>query len=158
VPGIRTLSGGPVNVRAMAYTFQVAIDCHDPHPLADWWSAALGWEVEPSDEAFIRRMIDEGHATADDTTTHRGVLVWKTGAALVPPVDGAPRVLFQAVPEDKVVKNRVHLDIRTGADDPVAVVQRLVDAGATVLHDGRQGPHTWVTLTDPEGNEFCVSA
>ena len=142
----------------MAYTFQVAFDCHDPHALADWWAAALGWEVEPSSEEFIRRMIAEGYATEDETTTHHGSLVWRTGAAINHPGGQgvAPRVLFQQVPEDKTVKNRVHLDVRTG-EDVESVVQRLVAAGATYLHDGRQGPHTWVTLADPEGNEFCVS-
>ena len=40
----------------MAYEFQVAVDCADPHTLADWWAETLGWQVEPSDEAFIRRM------------------------------------------------------------------------------------------------------
>jgi len=61
----------------MAHTFQVTVDCADPHTLADWWAQALGWQVEPSDEAFIRRMIDAGYAADSDTTTHRGVLVWK---------------------------------------------------------------------------------
>src|SRR4051794_26315707 len=117
----------------MAYTFQVTFDCTtNPHALADWWADALGWDVEPSDEEFIRRMIAEGHATEDDTTTHRGVLVWREGAAITHPQPGrAPRVLFQLVPDEKAVKNRVHLDVRTGEDDPAAVVQRLCDAGAT---------------------------
>jgi len=43
-----------------AYGFQVVVDAAAPHDLADWWAAALGWEVEPSDEAFIRKMIAEG--------------------------------------------------------------------------------------------------
>lgn len=143
----------------MAYTFQVTFDCSkEPHTLADWWADALGWQVEPSDEQFIRRMIAEGHASEDDTTTHRGILVWKEGAAIRNPDSGqAPRVLFQLVPEAKVAKNRLHLDVRVGDDDPAAVVRRLSDAGATVLHEGSQGPHTWVTLADPQGNEFCVS-
>jgi hypothetical protein len=145
---------------AIPHTFQVAIDCRDPHGLADWWAETLGWEVEPQDEAFIRSMIEQGHATDDETTTHRGRLVWRTGAALAPPADlpGAPRVLFQEVPEDKVVKNRVHLDLRlaAGADDVEAMRAALVARGATVLHEGQQGPHRWVTLADPEGNEFCV--
>jgi Glyoxalase-like domain len=136
--------------------FQVTIDCSSPHELADWWAEALGWTVEPSDEAFIRRMIEAGHASEEDTTTHRGVLVWREGAAINSPDPGRPRVLFQQVPEGKTVKNRVHLDVRPGDEDPAAVVDRLVAMGATELWRGSQGPHSWVTLADPEGNEFCV--
>jgi hypothetical protein len=136
--------------------FQVTIDCARPHVLADWWAEALGWEVEPSDEAFIRRMIEAGHASEEDTTTHRGVLVWKEGAAIRSPDPGRPRVLFQQAPEAKTVKNRVHLDLRPGDEAPAAVVQRLVAMGATELWRASQGPHGWVTLADPEGNEFCV--
>lgn len=143
----------------MAYDFQVAVDCSDPHPLADWWAETLGWEVEPSDEEFIQSMIEQGYATAADTTRHRGVLVWREGQAIRHPEGPtrAPRVLFQLVPEKKSVKNRMHLDLRIGEDDVETVVAKLIGRGATRLHDGRQGPHTWVTMADPEGNEFCVS-
>ena len=143
----------------MAYEFQVAVDCADPHALADWWAETLGWRVEPQDEAFIQRMISAGHATESDTKRHNGALVWKDGAAIRHPegLPGAPRVLFQLVPEAKSVKNRVHLDVRIGADDVDSAVAGLVARGATALHRGQQGPHTWVTLADPEGNEFCVS-
>jgi hypothetical protein len=105
-------------------------------------------------------MIDEGYATKEDTTTHNGTLVWKEGAAIRHP-DGlarAPRVLFQLVAEPKSVKNRVHLDLRgIEAGGVEAVVAKLTTRGATFLHRGQQGPHTWVTLADPEGNEFCIS-
>jgi hypothetical protein len=143
----------------MAYTFQVTIDSPEPHALADWWADALGWEVEPTDEHFIRGMIEAGHATEEDTTTHRGTLVWKAGAGIRHPegLERAPRVLFQFVLEPKTVKNRVHLDVRTGEDDPQALVERLLARGATRLHEGRQGPYAWTTLADPEGNELCVS-
>ncbi|MDA5284943.1 VOC family protein [Streptomyces sp. NPDC054904] len=143
----------------MAYTFQVTIDSTDPHPLADWWAEALGWEVEPSDEQFIRGVIAAGHATEEDTTTHRGTLVWKVGAAIRHPAgpEHAPRVLFQLVPEPKTVKNRVHLDVRIGEDDPKSVVERLLAMGATHLHEGNQGPFRWTTLADPEGNELCIT-
>jgi len=143
----------------MSYTFQVTIDAADPHALADWWADALKWEVEPSDEDFIRQMVAQGHATEDDTMTHRGVLVWAEGAAIRHPggPDAAPRVYFQRVPEAKSVKNRVHLDLRVGTDDVDGVVESLLAKGATLSHRGQQGPHTWVTVTDPEGNEFCVS-
>lgn len=141
----------------MAFDFQVTIDSTAPHDLADWWAEALGWQVEPQDEAFIRRMVATGAASADDTVEHRGALVWKSGAALRSPDPGRPRVLFQAVPEAKTVKNRVHLDVRVGADRREAEVARLIGLGATELWRKSQGPYEWVTLTDPQGNEFCVT-
>ena len=139
----------------MAYDFQVTVDSADPHGLADWWADAIGWDVEPSDEAFIRRMVDEGHASDEDTTTHNGVLVWKVGAAIRHP-ESARRILFQRVPEPKTVKNRVHLDVFVGKEKQDAELERLLGRGATLLHRGRQGPYTWVTIADPEGNELCL--
>jgi hypothetical protein len=141
----------------MATDFQVVVDCAAPHVQADWWAEALGWDVEPSEEDFIRRMVAAGHATEADTTTHRGVLVWKEGAAIRSPEPGRPRVLFQLVPEGKAGKNRLHLDLRVGEDRQEAEVARLTGLGARELWRGRQGPHTWVTMADPEGNEFCVA-
>ncbi|MGY1615223.1 VOC family protein [Geodermatophilus sp. SYSU D00691] len=141
----------------MATDFQVVIDSAAPHALADWWAEALGWEVEPQDAAFIRRMVDAGHATEADTATHRGALVWREGQAITSPDPGRPRVLFQLVPEGKTVKNRLHLDLRVGEERREAEIARLVAAGATELHRGTQGPHWWATLADPEGNEFCVA-
>ncbi|TVT22545.1 VOC family protein [Amycolatopsis acidiphila] len=138
----------------MTYDFQVTFDCADPHPLAAWWAEALGWTPEPTDEAFIRRMVAEGQAREEDTTTYRGALVWKVGAAIRHP-ESAGRVLFQLVPEPKTVKNRVHLDVRVG-ERREAEVERLTAMGAKVLHRGQQGPFTWVTLADPEGNELCL--
>jgi hypothetical protein len=138
----------------MGYDFQVVFDCADPHPLADWWAETLRWDVEPTDEAFIRRMVSEGQASDDDTTTHKGVLVWKGGAAIR---DGDRRILFQVVPEPKSTKNRVHLDVRVGKENVEAEAERLQARGATFLHRGQQGPFFWVTMADPEGNEFCVT-
>jgi hypothetical protein len=136
--------------------FQVTFDCKEPHVLADWWAEALRWEVEAQDETFIRSMIEQGHATEEETTTHRGRLVWQAGAAIHPPEAPRPRVLFQEVPEEKAGKNRVHLDLHTDPADTDAERERLIGLGATELWAGRQGPHTWVTLADPEGNEFCI--
>ena len=145
----------------MAYDFQVVVDSERPHELADWWAETLGWTVEPQDEAFIKRMIAEGHATEEDTITYNGELRWRDGAAIRHPDELAgggtrPRVLFQLVPESKTVKNRLHLDVRPGADNADELVARLTERGAKVLHTGSQGPHVWRTLADPEGNEFCV--
>jgi hypothetical protein len=69
----------------MAYEFQVTVDCADPHVLADWWAKTLGWQVEPQDAAFIRRMISAGHAADGDTRLYNGALVWKVGAAICHP-------------------------------------------------------------------------
>jgi hypothetical protein len=106
-------------------------------------------------------MISEGYATEDDTRIYDGNLVWKDGAA-IRHLDGPERgprkrVLFQLVPEAKTVKNRVHLDVWVGADNVDAEFERLAARGATFLHRGQQGPHRWITVADPEGNEFCIS-
>lgn len=141
----------------MAAHFQVTFDADNPHAQAAWWAATLGWQVEPQDEQFIRRMVDQGAATEDETMVWEGRLVWRTGAAITPPADsGMPRVLFQWVPEPKAGKNRVHLDLRIAADDLPEFRASLVRRGATVLWEASQGPYSWVTMADPEGNEFCV--
>jgi hypothetical protein len=141
----------------MAFDVQVVIDCSAPHALADWWAEALGWQVEPQDESFIRRMVATGAAAESDTTTHKGALVWKVGAAVNSPDPGRPRLLFQLVPEPKAGKNRLHLDIRVGAERREDEIARLLSLGATELWRGSQGPFEWATLADPEGNEFCVT-
>jgi hypothetical protein len=141
----------------MAFDIQVTIDSSAPHELADWWAETLDWQVEEQDEAFIRRMVESGAASADDTTRHRGALVWKAGAAIGSPEPGRPRVLFQSVPEGKTVKNRWHFDVRVGADQRESEVARLLDRGATELWRASQGPFEWVTMADPEGNEFCLT-
>ncbi len=143
-------------VAAMAYDFQVTIDSADPHTLADWWAEAIGWDVEPSKEAFIRQMVDEGKASESDTKIYNGVLVWRVGQAILHPETGR-RILFQLVPEAKTCKNRVHLDIRIGDEHREAEVTRLTALGAKILHRESQGPINWVTMTDPEGNELCLS-
>ena len=55
------------------------------------------------------------------------------------------------------MKNRVHLDVRVGEQHVDAEVAKLQERGATYLHKASQGPHWWVTMADPEGNEFCVA-
>ncbi|MDN5668436.1 MAG: VOC family protein [Renibacterium salmoninarum] len=144
----------------MTYSVQIAVDAQNPHDQADWWAETLGWQVEPSNEEFIRSMIAQGFATEDQTTLHRGVLVWKDGAAIRKPGDAGPnpaeRMLFQTAPEAKQVKNRVHLDVRLAGDDKDAVRAQLEARGASFLWAASQGPHSWYTMADPEGNEFCI--
>jgi hypothetical protein len=141
----------------MAFDFQVTFDSAAPHELADWWAGALGWQVEQQDEAFIQRMLETGAASEADTTRHKGALVWAAGAAIRSPDPDRPRVLFQHAPGEKAGKNRVHLDVRVGAERREAEVARLLGLGATELWRASQGPYEWVTLADPEGNEFCVT-
>ncbi|QBJ97329.1 VOC family protein [Rhodococcus sp. ABRD24] len=140
----------------MGYEIQVTVDSANPHAQAKWWARALGWQVEPSDEQFIRGLVAAGHARESDTLVFEGVLVWREGAAISDPEHPQqPRILFQLVPEGKSVKNRLHLDLRVG-DRREEVAEELAADGASILHRGQQGPSVWITMADPEGNEFCV--
>ncbi len=126
----------------MARIRDVTFDSPHPASIARFWAAALdGYDVAPYDDAELERLRGLG---IDDVEDDPGVVV--------EPADGGPpRLLFQLVPEPKVVKNRVHLDL--AADDRAAEVARLTSLGARVLAEYED----WTTLADPDGNEFCVS-
>lgn len=144
----------------MGYSLQIVVDCLNPHDLAGWWAETMGWEVEPSDEEFIRSMVEQGFATEGEILRHRGVLVWAAGQAITAGTDahpGQPRILFQMADGAKTSKNRVHWDVRLGGEDKEAVRARLEARGASFLWEAAQGPHAWFTMADPEGNEFCIS-
>ncbi|MET0728177.1 MAG: VOC family protein [Acidimicrobiales bacterium] len=138
---------------------QLTFDCTDPHAQARFWAAALDYDVDDHDE-MIGGLIDAGHITADsdDITMVDGRRIWRHYASASPrdPAD-KNRALFQAVPEPKTAKNRLHLDLHAPDGERDAMVDRLLALGATKLWDGQLGPQTWVTLADPEGNELCVS-
>ena len=140
----------------MSPNIQLAISASDPHALADFWAAALGLVVHV-DEQFVKMMIEQGQASEADTTTHNGFLTWADGAAATDPEGRLPRMYFQRSDDEKLGHNRLHLDVQVGADQRDAEVERLIGLGASRLWEGSQGPHQWVTLGDPEGNEFCVS-
>jgi len=110
----------------------LCVDSTDPGRLASFWQAALGWRRTHSGDNEIVLEPPEGS-----------------------PEDGvAPDLLFLRVPEGKVVKNRLHLDLRPA--DQAAEVARLEALGARRADVG-QGPEvSWVVLADPDGNEFCV--
>lgn len=143
------------------YRLQINVDTRDAHVLADWWAETLGWVVEQTDPAFIQSMLDQGFATEADTQQHNGQLAWKGAAAICPPDEAGVltrrRIVFQDVPEQKTVKNRIHYDVATGGDDIDEVRDELVARGATYVASHSQGPHTWHVMLDIEGNEFCVS-
>ncbi|MEO6317934.1 MAG: VOC family protein [Acidimicrobiales bacterium] len=127
----------------MARLHDIVFDCRHPASLARFWAAAMdGYEVAPYDEAELARLRGIGINDPEDDPT---VLVEGPSA---------PRLFFQRVPEAKIVKNRVHLDLN--ADDPDAEVDRLIGLGATRVVRRDEGEHGWVTLADPEGNELCV--
>ena len=143
---------------------QVVFDAAEPHALAAFWAEALHYEHEEID-AFVSGLVDAGHVPAEYTIEIEGKRRWRSLASLRHPDDpvderGAGkgrRILFQAVPEAKTVKNRVHIDLLVGPEDHAGEVERLVGLGATVVgvHDGEEG--RWTMLVDPEGNEFDVS-
>jgi hypothetical protein len=149
----------------MAVPYKICIDCADPHLLARFWAEAMEYVVEDH-SGLITRLLEAGRITDQDTLTVDGRLAWRTAAAIrdpdgpVDPVSGigrGGRVLFQVVPEPKVAKNRVHLDLHVGPERRDAVIARLTELGATKLWDGDEAGSTWVTMADPEGNEFCVA-
>jgi hypothetical protein len=126
----------------VARILDVVFDCRHPASLARFWAAALdGYAVAPYDEAELDRLRATGIDDPEDDPT---VLV-------EPSPGGGPRLWFQLVPESKIVKNRVHLDLACA--DVSAEVERLTRLGARVL----AAPGRWVTMTDPEGNEFDVT-
>lgn len=142
----------------MSRDIQVTFDCADPAALAVFWAEALGYEVQPPPAGFD---------TWEDALRAFGVpeAEWNSRSAIV--ADDAPRVFFQRVPEGKEAKNRVHLDIRVAGvlsgDERMAALEseatRLEAAGARrayrVEPDGGM-EHGFITMYDPEGNEFCL--
>ncbi|MGD7732060.1 VOC family protein [Propionibacteriaceae bacterium G57] len=129
---------------AMLEIRDVVFDCRHAASLARFWAQALdGYAVAAYDDEELARLRALG---IDDPEDDPSVLVEG-------PV-GKARLWFQAVPEPRTVKNRVHLDLVTVTPD--AEVQRLLDLGATRFEppSPRQG---LVVLCDPEGNEFCVT-
>ena len=110
----------------------VSFDCADPFALAEFWSGVVGHPVHPDCAPGDAEVVIE------------------------PP--HGPRLYFQAVPESKTVKNRVHVCLQPGDRDRDAEIDRLLARGAR-MHDDRREPSGsgWAVLLDPEGNEFCVT-
>ena len=109
----------------------ITFDCADARRLATFWSTLTGWNVYYDDDPEV---------------------------VLAPsfPHDGTG-MLFIPVPEGKTAKNRLHLDLSPDQGTRDEMVERAVAAGATVIGDHRTDEGSgWVTLADPEGNEFCI--
>lgn len=111
----------------------ITFDCGNALELSAFWSGVLGIDVDAGNDesgAFFQSIGMKGSMT--------------------------PAMMFIQVPEGKSAKNRMHLDLAT--PDMAAEVERLVALGGTVVHEKNEHNVNWTTLTDPEGNEFCVSA
>jgi hypothetical protein len=109
---------------------EVVIDCAEHGAVVDFWQAALDYDRVEVNEQYV-------------------------GLAPREKEPGRPALLFQKVPEAKVVKNRVHLDFRS--ESMADEVVRLQGLGATFIAERSLGSIRWTVMADPEGNEFCVS-
>jgi predicted enzyme related to lactoylglutathione lyase len=108
----------------------IAIDAVDPRAVADFWCAVLGWVVLEAEDDIV---------------------------SIGPPGGGGgPTIDVCRVPEQKTVKNRLHLDLRADGVDRPTELQRLLDLGARRTDVGQAADVSWVVLADPEGNEFCL--
>jgi hypothetical protein len=107
----------------------VTFDSTDPEPLARWWAERFGAEITANMDGFF--LIVSG-----------GTL--------------PTQLAFQKVDDPTPGKNKVHLDIQTD-DDLDAEVARWTEAGAGSLGKRNAGDFYWVTLTDPDGNQFCIA-
>jgi hypothetical protein len=137
--------------------FQVTFDCAEPERVARFWCDVLGYVVPPPPEGF-----------ASWDAFDQSLPPERQGSAFacVDPEGVGPRLFFQRVPEGKVVKNRVHLDVRVGTGlvgaERLATLEaeceRLVALGAVCVRvlvaDGFD--ESCIVMQDIEGNEFCL--
>lgn len=112
----------------------ITFDCADPSALTAFWSEVVGWREDPADPNLP------------------GDTEW-----LLRDPTGGPDLMFIKVPEGKIVKNRVHLDLAPTDRTRDEEVEHLLCHGATQVADHRRPDGSgWVLMADPEGNEFCV--
>jgi hypothetical protein len=120
---------------------ELGIDCADPSSLARFWCSVLDYEVQDEDDGIVTI----GSPVVPECENYLG------------PVP--PTLTFAQVPEGKIVKNRVHLDLRPTDCTREEEAERVFALGATQFADHRQPDGSgWITLADPEGNEFCILA
>ena len=136
---------------------QVTFDCAQPEPVARFWCEVLGYVVPPSPEG-IATWADFDRAPPPESQG--------SAFACVDPTGVGPRLFFQRVPDGKVVKNRVHLDVRVGTglvgEQRLAALEaecaRLVPLGAVRVRllPAGGGDESCLVMQDVEGNEFCL--
>jgi Glyoxalase-like domain len=150
----------------MPTRFQLVIDCADPDRLTRFWTEALGYVIESPPEGFESWTAYWRSKGLPDEESYDG------NDSIVDPEGAGPRIWFHQVPETKVTKNRLHLDIeasgdRMGRKTPIAtrrervdkLAERLVRLGATLLEvsDATEIDHYAALMQDPEGNEFDIN-
>lgn len=147
----------------MAVRFGVAFDCADADRLTPFWCAALGYVLKPPPAGF-----DSWRTFYRSIGVPEEELIGSCNIGIMDPDGLGPTLGFLEVPEGKVVKNRVHLDlnISDGRGAPMklrkeqvnAKADRLIELGATKLRlsDEEVDDHYYVVMQDPEGNEFCL--
>lgn len=136
---------------------QVTFDCAEPERLARFWCEVLGYVVPPPPEGF---------ATWDDFRRSQPPEHKDPGFVCSDPSGVGPRLYFQRVPEGKVVKNRLHLDVRVGTglvgEERLATLEaecaRLVALGAVRVRllPADEEDESCLVMQDIEGNEFCL--
>jgi catechol 2,3-dioxygenase-like lactoylglutathione lyase family enzyme len=142
-----------------ALEVQVTFDCADPDRLATFWSAVLGYQLQPPPPGFESwDAALDAFGVPPEARNDR--------SAAVDPGGRGPRLFFQKVPEGKQVKNRLHLDVRAapgleGAERAAALeakAEELVSIGAQVVRRVAPGPLDggFIVMQDPEDNEFCL--
>ena len=142
----------------MAIRIQVTFDAHDAEAQSEFWQLALGYVEQQPPPGFANwQEFAEKIGLPEDK--------WHAFGAAIDPDGAGPRLFFQQVPEDKVVKNRVHLDLSVsggpgsgeeGWQRVLAYSEKLVAAGASVLRENNEPNGRCLVMQDPEGNEFCL--
>jgi predicted enzyme related to lactoylglutathione lyase len=122
----------------------VTFSCAEPHELGRFWAFALGWPDEEIEESFLQQLRDAGV----DERELSGFWVTR------PRGGGRPRFLFQRREKSRPESYPLHLDFAT--DDREAEIERLTEAGATVVETKQGTSVTFTIMRDPEGNPFCV--
>lgn len=146
--GVRDGGGTFIDV---GLAVQITFDCHDADALAQFWAAALDYQLQPPPGGFDTW---EAFLDANDLPHPDPGSV----SAIIDPAEKGPRLLFLRVPEGKSAKNRIHLDIEVGSDDAkLAKAHQLVAAGGTEIGRVDEFGGWWIVMLDPEGNEFCVT-
>jgi hypothetical protein len=133
----------------VANPVQITFDAANPQSLGRFWCQVLGYIEQPPppgfdnwDEALDAMGIDR----SDPDRAY----------AIVDPDGVGPRVFFVKVPESKTAKNRVHLDVNVGKAVMHDRAAELVRLGARIAAEFDEPEGHWITMLDPEGNEFCI--